>query len=645
MKKTKLTRSLLAACSIVALTAVMYGCAHGGGDDEPAATDMTDPPEPAPPTELEIAQAAQAAAEAAQAAAEAAQAAAEAAQAAAEAEVTELQTQLDTATGNATELQTQLDTATGNATELQTQLDTATGNATELQTQLDTATGNATELQTQLDAANADVTRLTGELDTANADVTRLTGELDTANADVTRLQDDVTRLQDELTNATVDPDPEATKAAETKRTAIGVEAAQTDDDGLGGDGATPTVGQIAGEYNLAIEYGSTTITVETSADADDNEMFTDAMMGLDRGRTMLVREMDPDMMTGDIVREIAIVGTDIEAPVATAFAMWENADGGTPQALDARDLDATMDGPDMDGVNTNDFTALDVEVSEAVRALIGLPSLVTGGTVTHNYDNDDSNTDDMDEAGEVAGTYNGAMGTYRCNGTGECSITLDADGAVTATTGTWVFTPDTGATSMQEDYDYMHYGFWLQQTEDSDGAITYNEIQTFAGSSVAATGSVAQVTGSASYSGDAVGVYVKDGTRTIPTATSGHFTADVALTAYFGQTVDDTDTDDVDEAGQIPPSLLNTLSGSISNFELSRGEENGWGVNLQGDIDTSEGTVTSAAGATGGGAPAAWSATFHGPTADDTQPHSVVGEFNANFSNGAVAGAFGARQ
>ena len=33
MKKTKLTRSLLAACSIVALTAVMYGCVHNGGSD------------------------------------------------------------------------------------------------------------------------------------------------------------------------------------------------------------------------------------------------------------------------------------------------------------------------------------------------------------------------------------------------------------------------------------------------------------------------------------------------------------------------------------------------------------------------------------------------------------------------------------
>ena len=30
MKKTKLTRSLLAACSIVALSAVMYGCSSSG---------------------------------------------------------------------------------------------------------------------------------------------------------------------------------------------------------------------------------------------------------------------------------------------------------------------------------------------------------------------------------------------------------------------------------------------------------------------------------------------------------------------------------------------------------------------------------------------------------------------------------------
>ncbi len=54
MKKTKLTRSLLAACSIVALTAVMYGCVHDGGDDPEPVVEETPTPTPDPgPTDLE----------------------------------------------------------------------------------------------------------------------------------------------------------------------------------------------------------------------------------------------------------------------------------------------------------------------------------------------------------------------------------------------------------------------------------------------------------------------------------------------------------------------------------------------------------------------------------------------------------------
>ena len=85
MKKSKVTRSLLAACSIVALTAVMYGCVHNGGSDdpEPMVEPMPEPmPEPDPePTDLETTQeAAMAAATAAKTASDgAAEAAAEAA--------------------------------------------------------------------------------------------------------------------------------------------------------------------------------------------------------------------------------------------------------------------------------------------------------------------------------------------------------------------------------------------------------------------------------------------------------------------------------------------------------------------------------------------------------------------------------------
>ena len=49
MKKTKLTRSLMAACSIVALTAVLGGCLHDGSDDAPA----TDPPDAMDPMPMD----------------------------------------------------------------------------------------------------------------------------------------------------------------------------------------------------------------------------------------------------------------------------------------------------------------------------------------------------------------------------------------------------------------------------------------------------------------------------------------------------------------------------------------------------------------------------------------------------------------
>ena len=100
--------------------------------------------------------------------------------------------------------------------------------------------------------------------------------------------------------------------------------------------------------------------------------------------------------------------------------------------------------------------------------------------------------------------------------------------------------------------------------------------------------------------------------------------------------------TTDVAE-GTIAPNLLNTVTGSISNFELENDEEQQWSVALKGDITEDEGT---AAGTANGGEPRVRSAPPS--TARRTLIHSPapsVGEFGANFSNGSVAGAFGARK
>ena len=192
------------------------------------------------------------------------------------------------------------------------------------------------------------------------------------------------------------------------------------------------------------------------------------------------------------------------------------------------------------------------------------------------------------------------------------------------------------------------NYGFWLQKTTDADGAVTYNEVETFAGSELEATpggtGGLNDVVGTASYEGGATGVYVHsevnpDGSNVATTA--GHFKADASLTAHFGGT-------------SVAEDLHDTVTGTIDNFALSGEEKNAWSVALKGRRADGEDTVVSDDGANGGGAPGAFTATFHGPTpqidAENANvglvaPGAVIGEFDANFSNGSVAGGFGARK
>ena len=432
------------------------------------------------------------------------------------------------------------------------------------------------------------------------------------------------------------------TKAAGTKLTAMNAEAGRAvdaTDEGLGGhanDAAADTA------YTLAISRDRDGTEVKVTDPANNNRAdpkFVDQMAGLDAGRVMFVRTQDADA-DGNVEEEVVVVGTDIEAPRVVAFAKVMG------QALNARDLDANVDA-DGNGTPTDDYTALTVDgTSAGVRALVKSASFPLTGDAELSFDFDVANTN-ADEADEVRGTYNGAMGTYRCNGTAACTVTVGADPSdatkriITAMGDGWVFTPDAGVTSDVPDAEYLHYGFWLKKTTDADGVLTYNEVETFAGASFAASGSVAAVTGTASYEGDAVGVYVhhelSEGGGKIESSTSGHFKADASLMATFGQPAAPNN--------NIPPNTVNTITGTIDNFTLSGGEAQDWSVNLA--RSSVSDTGTHAGMVEGGGVSGSYSATFHGDvTAVDgtvPKPSAVVGEFNANMSNGSVAGAFGA--
>ena len=434
-----------------------------------------------------------------------------------------------------------------------------------------------------------------------------------------------------------------ATKAAATKTKAIEAEHMQATDAGLGG---SATDGSAVDTYSITFERdrdGTTVKIADTALAGDDDPKFMQAM-DLGGGRTMHTRTMEANS-DGDVVEEVVIVRTDIEAPKATAFGMVTD-----------QDLTVRKDGETVVAetapADSLDLAALDgtVEADAATLALIMASEFTSNTVATLTFGGDDpSDTDDA--AAEVEGTYNGAMGTYTCaGGATDCTVGLNAMGKIVAMSDGWIFTPDAGATSDVPDADYLHYGVWLKKTTDDDGVVTYNEVEAFAGSSVAASGDVSAVRGSATYSGGATGVYVhqvKNPAGNVDSATSGHFTADVALTAYFA----DTTADDEGGAGQIAPNLLNTISGTINNFMLSGHDEGpGWSVSLEkSDGTTATGIET---GITkGGGDEGSYTATYHGPTtavAPSTiprHPHSVVGEFNAFFSNGSVAGAFGARK
>ena len=404
-----------------------------------------------------------------------------------------------------------------------------------------------------------------------------------------------------------------ATKAAATKLTAIDV--ATDPVAGIGGSGA----------YNIDIarSRSGTKITITDSAmEGDDDPKFMQ-VMDFGDGRTMHTRTMDVNE-DGNVITEVVIVSTDIEAPKAVAFAMLN---------ADAPYLDInpeTMGGMDFQSV----------EIGEANQALIATDG-ITGVSTTVLAAVVDEDGDETVAAFETDATFDGAPGTLKCAGVSNCTVTLGADG-FGFIGGGWEFTPADGATSDVADKDFLRYGFWLQKTTDEDGVLTYNEVETFAGSSLDVRGT-AMVTGSATYEGGAVGVYVKnvfDSAGEIDTATSGHFKADASLTAIFGQV------ENAEMEGTIADSLLNTLTGDITNFALQHNEANTWAVNLQGDITEIAGTA--AGSANGGGDAGTFTANFHGALADasaDVTPGAVTGEFNASFSNGSVAGGFGARE
>ena len=269
---------------------------------------------------------------------------------------------------------------------------------------------------------------------------------------------------------------------------------------------------------------------------------------------------------------------------------------------------------------------------------------------------------DDSDREDEsVMGALNGIPGTFTCTmASCEVAFVPEADGVaentVSMLTGVWKFESTANVESQAtQDGDYLYFGYWLRMADD-DGNYAF---ATFSGGRMefTAAGATGELEGSATYAGKAGGKYVKKGLELVdgqvePTsATKGQFTADVALTAYFG-------------GNDVSMTKHDTIHGTIKKF-MDGDQELDFEVKLEstkftntaafplttddGKASGRHGTVLSTSGS--------WSGQFFGPgetvndlatTVDEiktTYPTGVAGEFDVHFPDAHVAGGYGAHK
>ena len=325
---------------------------------------------------------------------------------------------------------------------------------------------------------------------------------------------------------------------------------------------------------------------------------------------------------------ELMVAYTDIDPPNREEFAdVWPA--GTDPVNMDG-DVTITVE-------DANDVAGHGAHLDKSRFPQAKGPG---GGDTTWTYGNDPSTDKHI---AFFSGKFQGAQGMYRCAGVGDagdCSVTVkdSARGGGYTSEGTWTFIPDSTATVVVQDGDYMHFGFWKEVPEKANTAGDYVfQLRLFAGGSMAfdtSNTNVETLEGTVEYKGPAVGIYT---TKTIAngeidSANYGVFAADAKLTAAFGNATE-----------------IGDLKGEIMNFRGGDGMDD-WSVTLSSaEITTTgvgNGMTTGKMGTENG--TGSWDASFFGPSGDEAgtpAPSGVAGTFNANFSAAMIAGSYGAQR
>ena len=654
MKKTKLTRSLMAACSIVALTAVMYGCVHSGGDDpaEPMVEPMEPMPEPMPV------------------------AASGAIMLTAEQSAALLDVLPDT--GDSVTLNVGADGVTRAGVTFTCVSDY------DCTVTVSNSAGTIVAMWASQTLGDGTASAMAAGLEPAVDTFANLSpGSTASIRSDVVGVADDA---------GTVGP---AFTATELIGMGIGGPGVLTADDaGLRSDFQANGADLDAGA-NTAADPGDSPALM-------DGTTITGAMDAIDPSGDM---ESAPDgWVMKTLFRDWGDTAGDGDGGFETGAIVVKNLGEGTPypfdrklsgkyvnmsaQAMFALAIQANGDNPGVTTLGTSVHIGIDEFTPAGGDALPAADSVQWAKMVFDENSLVAAQSQDINvNVGETfTGSYFGAPGQFQCIAGGgddsSCALVrnddgtvgvhdTDADPDVVASTGSWSFTPDPGAMITVPDQDWMAYGAWLTTPDDAAGdhrlGVFFNGMDTYETATNAFTADdAAGLRGSATYSGGATGVYV-DGTD------SGLFTAEASLTATF----------DKDSTGGNVVADDYMISGRIDNFRGTDGValgadtgdmpnpqgrgENDWVVELAafGFQAVADGVIP-ATGTTGSADGVSWTGMWNGQLfgpnmnadGDAIPPSGVAGRFwaetddldddntDANVADNpvtAVVGAFGA--
>ncbi len=207
-------------------------------------------------------------------------------------------------------------------------------------------------------------------------------------------------------------------------------------------------------------------------------------------------------------------------------------------------------------------------------------------------------------------GTFDGAEGTFECMGTNETCISQDGEPKGDM----WTFTPDDPDA---KETITAEWGWWWSYDADADDKKLTGQVFRDSGDFSPSSALNLLGEGTATYTGDALGLY------SIP-GEAGNFTATATLTATFG--------------GDENPKL----KGMIDNFS----NNSDWKVELK-ELTAADpaGSFTKSDFAeVGTWEEVSWSADMYNGTAAK-KPDTILGDFKATAQGSVVVGAFGAQE